>query len=83
MILLTVNLAGLWTYYDAPDLLNTAYLVPNQDMAKGNRVAFGGQDTVVWIDGLNFDGTTLEYYLPKSFRVRWLTSPESVAAARS
>ena len=41
------------------------------------------EDTVVWIDELSFDGTPLEYYLPKGFRIRWLTSPESVGAARA
>ncbi len=81
VVLFAVNLAGLWTYYGARDLLNPAYLVPNQDIAAQITRHSSSEDTVVWIDALNFDGTTLEYYLPRSFRVRWLTSPESVAEA--
>jgi hypothetical protein len=83
VILFTVNLAGLWSYYAGGDLLNPAYLVPNERIAAEITLHSSSEDTVVWIDALNFDGTTLEYYLPKSFRVRWLTSPESVAAARA
>jgi hypothetical protein len=83
VVLCIVNLAGLWTYSEARDLLNPAYLVPNQDIASEIMLHSSSEDTVVWIDALNFDGTTLEYYLPKSFRVRWLTSPESVAVARA
>ncbi|HEY5174794.1 MAG TPA: hypothetical protein VII95_04425 [Terriglobales bacterium] len=83
VILLAANLAGLWTYYEARDLLNAGYLVPNQRIAAEIALHSRSEDTVVWIDEMNFDGTTLEYYLPKSFRLRWLTSPESVEAARA
>ncbi len=83
MILFTVNLVGLWTYYEARDFLNAGYLVPNQRIATNIVQHSRSEDTVVWIDSLNFDGTTLHYYLPKNFQVRWLDSPESVAAARA
>ena len=83
LILFIVNLAGLWTYYEAKDLLNAAYLVPNERIAAEIEELSKSEDTVVWIDQLNFDGSAIEYYLPKSFRIRWLTSPESVAAARA
>ncbi len=83
VILLAVNLVGLWTYYQATDFLNAAYLVPNQRIATDIVQHSKSEDTIVWIDALNFDGTTLEYYLPKSFRVRWLDSSESIAAARA
>ncbi len=83
MVLFAANLVGLWTYYQARDFLNAGYLVPNQTMAAEISSHSSSENTIVWIDALNFDGTTLEYYLPKSFRVRWLDSPESVAAARA
>jgi len=83
VILLTVNLAGLWTYYEARDLLNAAYLVPSQRIAEQIALHSRSEDTVVWIDELGFDGSAIEYYLPKGFRIRWLTSPESVEEARS
>ena len=83
VILFTVDFVGLCSYYGARDLLNPAYLVPNQRIAAEIALHSSGEDTVVWIDALNFDGTTLEYYLPKSYRVRWLTTPESVTAARA
>ena len=82
-VLLAVNLAGLWTYYQARDLLNAGYLVPSQRIAEQIALHSSSQDTIVWIDELSFDGSALEYYLPKDFRIRWLTSPESVEEARS
>ncbi len=81
VVLFTANLVGLWTYYGARDFLNAGYLVSNQTVASEISSHSSSENTVVWIDALNFDGTTLEYYLPKSFRVRWLDSPESIAAA--
>src|SRR5664279_2638522 len=83
VILLAVNLAGLWVYYEGRDLLNAAYLVPSQRIATNVVLHSRSEDTVVWIDELNFDGSALEYYLPKDFRIRWLTSAESVGAARA
>src|SRR5664279_3852213 len=83
VILFTVNLAGLWTYYEARDLLNTGYLVPDQRISTEIVQHSTSEDTVVWVDAVSFDGTPLEYYLPKGFRIRWLTSPESVEAARA
>lgn len=82
-ILFTVNLAGVATYYQARDLLNTAYMVPNQDIAREIALHSNSEDTVVWVDSLNFDGSAVEYYLPKSFHMRWMASSESVVAARS
>jgi hypothetical protein len=82
IILVAVNLVGMWTYYGATDLLNTGYLTPNQTIAAEIAQNSNPQDTVVWIDSISFDGTTIEYYLPRGFRIRWLASPESVAAAR-
>jgi hypothetical protein len=83
VFLLAVNLAGLWTYYGARDLLNAGYLLPNQRIAAEIALHSRSEDTVVWIDAVSFDGTTVEYYLPKTYRIRWLTTPESVAAARA
>ncbi len=83
VVLFVVNLAGLWSYYGARDLLNPGYLVPNERIAAEIVRYSRSDDTVVWIDELNFDGTTLESYLPKSYRIRELTSRESVEAARS
>jgi hypothetical protein len=82
VILVAVNLVGAWTYYGATDLLNTGYLTPNQTIAAEIAQNSNPEDTVVWIDSVSFDGTTIEYYLPRGFRIRWLASPESVAAAR-
>jgi len=83
VILLAVNLAGLGAYYQGRDLLNAGYLVPNQRIASEIALHSRSEDTVVWIGELNFDGSALEYYLPKDFRIRWLTSPESVVAAQA
>ena len=83
VILFAVNLAGVATYYKARDLLNAGYLVPSQRIATEIVLHSRSEDTVVWIDALSFDGSPLEYYLPKDFRIRWLTSPESVGAARA
>ncbi len=82
VILVAVNLVGVWTYYGATDLLNTGYLTPNQTIAAAIAQNSNTEDTVVWVDSMSFDGTTIEYYLPRGFRIRWLASPESVAAAR-
>lgn len=81
VILLTSNLVGIGTYYKASDFLNAGYLVPNQSIATEIAVHSRSEDTIVWIDTLSFDGTALQYYLPTSFRIRWLTSPESVEGA--
>ena len=83
VILLAVNLAGLWTYYQARDLLNAGYLVPSQRITEQIALHSSSEDTVVWVDEVSFDGSALEYYLPKDFRIRWLTSPESVEEARA
>ena len=83
MALVAANLVGLWAYFGARDILNLAYLTPNQRIAQEIVLHSRADDTVVWIDGLNFDETTLEYYLPGNIKVRSLTSPESVAAARA
>lgn len=83
VILLAANLAGLWSYYEARDILNAGYLVPNQRIAMEIAQRSRSEDTIVWIDTLSFDGSALEYYLPKGYRIRWLTSPETVAAARA
>jgi Dolichyl-phosphate-mannose-protein mannosyltransferase len=83
VIVLALNVAGLWTYYGAKDLLNTGYMVPSQTIAAEIAQHSHSEDTVVWIDATSFDGSAIEYYLPKSFRMRWLVSPESVAAART
>jgi hypothetical protein len=83
VILLAVNLAGLWTYYEGRDLLNAGYLVPSQRIAKDIVLRSRSEDTVVWIHELSFDGSPLKYYLPEDFRIRWLTSPESVGAAQA
>lgn len=83
VILVGANLVGVWTYYGAEDLLNAGYLVPSQAIANQIASHSNSRDTVVWVDELNFDGSALEYYLPRSFRIRWLTSTESVEEARS
>jgi len=83
VLLLAANLAGLCSYYRARGLLTASYLVPNQRIVTEIVQHSRTEDTVVWVDGLNSDVMAFEYYLPKSFRVRWLTSPESVAAARA
>jgi hypothetical protein len=83
VLLVAMNLAGVWTYYAATDLLNAGYLVPSRSIATTMVQHSTSDDTVIWIDELSFDGTALDYYLPKNFRVRWLTSPEAVTAARA
>jgi hypothetical protein len=83
VILFSVNLAGVWSYYGARDLLNPGYLVPHERIAAEIVLHSRSDDTVVWIDDLNFDGETLASYLPKTYRIRELTSRESVKEARS
>jgi hypothetical protein len=73
----------LLTYYEARNLLNSAILVPSQRIAVEIVQHSKSEDTVVWIDDLRYLAPPLEYDLPKSFRVRPLTSAESVEAARS
>ncbi len=81
--LLVVNLAGVWTYFGAKDIVNAGYLVPSDLIARQIAQHSSSGDTVVWIDQQNFEGSALEYYLPKDFRIRWLTSAEEVDEARS
>lgn len=80
--LIAANLAGLGAYFQAKDLLNLAYLIPNQPIAENIAQHSLPGDTVVWIDNLNFDEETLAFFLPKDLRVRALDSPESIAAAQ-
>lgn len=80
--LIAANLAGMVAYFGTKDILNLAYLIPNQRMAKEIALHSRPNDTVVWIDAVNFDEPTLAFFLPKDLRVRALDSPESIAAAR-
>ena len=64
-------------------ILNAAYLVPSDVIARQIARQSSSRDTVVWIDQQNFDGSALEYYLPKDFRIRWLTSPEEIDEAQA
>jgi uncharacterized membrane protein len=80
--LIAANLAGVGAYFQGKDILNLAYLIPNQRMAEDIALRSRPDDTVVWIDAVNFDEPTLAFFLPKDLRVRALDSPESIAAAR-
>jgi len=80
--LIAVNLGGIGAYFQAKDILNLAYVTRYQRIAEQIERTSRAENTVVWVDGLNFDEETLAFYLPKNLRVRELTSPESVAAAR-
>lgn len=77
------NIAGIAAYFNVNEILNVAYTTPNARIAEEIALHSQPADTAVWMDGLNFDDTVVQYYLPASFRVRELTSPESVAAARA
>jgi uncharacterized membrane protein len=81
-LLIVANLAGIGSYFQAKDILNLAYLTPNQRIADDIAQHSRADDSVVWIDNINFDEPTLAYFLPKDLRVRALDSPESIAAAR-
>ena len=81
-VLIAANLAGIGSYFQAKDILNLAYLTPNQSMAEDIARHSQPDDTVVWIDNINFDEPTLAFFLPKDLRVRALDSPEAIAAAR-
>lgn len=83
VILFGANLAGVWSYFGARDILNIGYLAPHRKIAAEIVLHSNPADTVVWIDSLNIDAGVLEYYLPKDFRIRLLDTPESVAAARA
>ncbi len=80
--LIATNLAGIGAYFGTRDILNLAYLTPNQRIAEDIALHSRPDDTVVWIDAVNFDEPTLAFFLPKDLRVRALDSPESIAAAR-
>ena len=80
--LAAANLAGIGSYFQAKDILNLAYLTPNQRIAEDIVKHSRPDDTVVWIDDINFDEPTLAFFLPKDLRVRALDSPESIAVAR-
>ena len=79
--ILAANAAGIWSYYKGKDLLNAAYLIPGQQMAQQIALHSQPNDTTVWIDAVDLDGTVLEYYLPARFPVRELNSPDSVRFA--
>lgn len=79
--ILAANAAGIWSYFKGKDLLNATYVIPAQQMAQQIALHSQPNDTAVWIDTTNFDGPLLEYYLPISFRVRELSSPDSVSFA--
>lgn len=79
--ILAANAAGIWNYFKGKDLLNAAYVIPGQQMAQQIALHSQPNDTTVWIDAVNFDGAALEYYLPTSFPVRKLNSPDSVRFA--
>jgi hypothetical protein len=80
VLLFLTNLAGVWGYFGARDILNIAYLTPYQEIARDIVLHSSPDNTMVWIDGVNLDGSALEYYLPKTFKVRVLT-PRSTAGA--
>lgn len=80
--LMAANVAGIEAYFKAKDILNVAYLTPNQAIAENIALHSRPDDTVVWIDNMNFDEPTLAFFLPKDLRVRALDSPESIAAAK-
>jgi len=82
VVLIATNLVGIRAYFQANDILNLAYLTPYQRIAEQIERHSRAGDTVVWVDGLNFDEETLVYYLPKNLRIRELSSRESVEAAR-
>lgn len=81
-LLIAANLAGIGSYFQTKDILNLAYLTPNRRIAEDIAQHSQADDTVVWIDNINFDEPTLAFFLPKDLRVRALDSPESIAAAR-
>ena len=78
--LVGVNIVGIVAYFHVSDILNVAYTTPSENMAKEIASHSDPADTMVWVDGLNFDDTTLEHYLP-NFQLRELTTPESITAA--
>jgi len=80
-VLIAADVAGIGAYFQAKDILNLAYLIPNQQIAADIAQHSRPEDTVVWIDDINFDEETLAFFLPKNLRVRALESPESIAAA--
>lgn len=83
IVLFLANLGGIWGYFGAWDILNAGYITPNQEIAREIVLHSSPENTVVWIDGLNIDGSTLQYYLSKTFPIRILTTPETIAAAQA
>jgi hypothetical protein len=83
MLIFAANLAGVWAYFGARDFLNTGYLFPSQRIATAIAILSSPDDTTIWIDSIKIDASALKYYLPKNFRIKELTSPQSAADARA
>jgi hypothetical protein len=81
--LLAANVAGLWSYFQARDLINVGYLIRYDQIAEEVSQASGPHDTLVLVDALNLDGLALEKRLGGSLDVSVLNSSASIAKARA
>jgi len=79
--LLTANVIGIGSYFQARDLLNIGYLAPMDRIARDIAGRSSPADTIVLVDGPNLSGVVLEYYLP-GFRTRQIFTAEEAQAAR-
>jgi hypothetical protein len=79
--LLTANLIGIGSYFEARDLLNIGYLAPMDRIARDIAASSSAADTLVLVDGPNLSGVVLEYYLP-GFTTRQIFTAKDAEAAR-
>jgi len=79
--LFAAGAGGVWSYFEARDMINIAYVAPQQQIAGAIARRSVPADTVVWVDGLNMDEAVLAYYLPAGFAVRVLRSGSDAGAA--
>lgn len=81
--LFAANAGGVWSYFEARDILNLAYVAPNQRVVASIILRSSPADTMVWVDGLTVDDRVFQYYLPLNFSVRVLRSAADADAAWS
>ncbi len=79
--LLTANLVGIASYFEARDLLNIGYLAPMDRIARDIAGDSSPADTIVLVDGPNLSGVVLAYYVP-GFSTRLIYTAQDAQAAR-
>jgi hypothetical protein len=79
--LFAASAGGVWSYFQARDILNIAYVAPHRQIAAAITIRSSPADTLVLVDGLNVDDSVLADYLPLNFAMRVLRSAADADAA--